>query len=435
MAVINSVPIRTTTLGAIKRAGSSGNSAEEDNNRDKSQSPTVISMGTQTVNTQTTVTTVVLTNGNSNLPNLSLEDVLERSGVEQSSQISIETIDVDTLSGMNYSSAELIDNDANTLRTVVDSIETADAVVVEVETTNNVQTVKVRATDIEAAYTHASAQAAGTPINGFANFLLLRNGWAYTALESSPLDLPVEPPNQQAGDDWAPWRILEDGAHEIQDIASGAWNRLVGQLVDTSPKPLSELAGVFKHSSTDEHLLSTVTSSDTLELSSDGIFTSTRSILASNGLLSTEAGFVSHTVHSAKGSSTTVSNDQTISNASATTDEVRNSLNDVADDMFGSYRLLEDGMTLELSYADGSSERRLFLNTVSGTITIDGKAYYRAADASPYLLDNLLALLMTDGETDKRGEWLKSLADAMRQSADSQFSSKTLSAHSESNSE
>ena len=410
MAVNISAIARTTTPSAAKQVET--NKSEGDTPDEHGQSPITIAQGTQQVNAQTTVTTMVLASGHSSLPNLTLEDVLERSGVEQNSQIIIETTNTENPAA---SGTEVEAESYEAMRNAIESIENSEVVVVEVETTNNVQTVTVRAADIEAAYTHATA---GTQASS--NFLLLRNGWAYTALESSPLDLPIEPPNQEAGNGWAPWRALENGVHQILDIASGSWHQLVGQLVDTSPKPLSSLAGVFSNSSTEAQLLSTVTTSDTLQLSADGVFTSTRSVLGSGGLLSLETSFVSDTVHSAKGHSTQFSS-TTPANDSTPTDGISDNtlLHEIAGDMFGAYRMLEDGMTLELNYADGTFERRLFLQTVSGSLSIGGANYDRSGDASENLLENLLALLTLDGTLDKRGEWLKAMANAIRKSDES----------------
>lgn len=320
------------------------------------------------------------------LPNLSLEDVLIQSATEL---------------------------------TVLDASNT---VSVSVETFGSVETVKVLATDIEAVFTQASASPSGEPLSELSNFLLLNNGWAYTALNHSPLDLPVQPPEQlteqQADNNWAPWRLVESNRYEIQDLASGAWFVLTGIKVDTSTKTPAEISGVFQNASVDSQILSTTTSWHTLELSADGLFTSKRTVLSNSGLLSSDVSFALHTVTSANGRSSTFSG-TTQNNDGLTTAALSNTsaeLSEIAADMFGAFRLLEDGITLEMTFADGTVERQLFLKTKDSDVYIDGKAYLRTGNASATLLADMLQLLSAGDESDKRTEWLNALIKAERTS-------------------
>ena len=319
------------------------------------------------------------------LPNLSLEDVLIQSATEL---------------------------------TVLDAPNT---VSVSVETFGSVETVKVLATDIEAVFTQASASPSGEPLSELSNFLLLNNGWAYTALNHSPMDLPVQPPEQlteqQADNNWAPWRLVESNRYEIQDLASGAWFVLTGIKVDTSTKTPAQISGVFQNASVDSQILSTTTSWHTLELSSDGLFTSKRTVLSNSGHLSPDVSFALHTVTSANERSSAFSG--IAQNNGLTTAALSNTsaqLSEIAANMFGAFRLLEDGITLEMTFADGTVERQLFLKTTDSDVYMDGKAYLRTGNASATLLADMLQLLSAGDESDKRTEWLDALIKAERTS-------------------
>lgn len=394
--------------------------ADGDSESDEQQ-PTVIASNARQVNTETTVTTLVLSSTDSRLPSLSLEDVLERSGVNNSADVLLVTdnqsqtggIEVDQVIG----ATGLAVADREQIQDAIDAIESSDAVVVEVETTNNEQTVTVRAADIDTVYTQAGVQIGGELASNLSNFLLLKNGWAYTDMQSSPLDLPVEPTGQLPGDGWALWRTATDGFHEIQDVISGAWNRVVGQVVDTSPKTAADVSGVFTSISTDVQIIYTSSSTTTLQLSSDGIFTNTRS-----SLITSETGFldVSYTLHtfgSPSGQKTSFSGAAQSDGSTSASVHSSEDSSVVAGDMFGSYQILEDGITLELQFADGSVEQQLFLKTTRGSVTVDGQSFSRYGDASDNMLQNLLSMLMDSGASELRAKWLKGLADAVKRSA------------------
>ena len=414
MSTIANTLVRSTTLATL-------NAAESETSDDAHTEAALLVMSdTRQVSVDTTVTTMVMTSLDSRLPNLSLNDVLEQSGVNDGAHVVLQTDDMEELpadESRGMTPGVTIQGSQEAVQEVVDALESADAIVVEEETTNNVQSVTVRAADIDTLYTQALVQNSNQAADGHSNILLLNNGWAYTRLQNSPLELPVAPPQDQISEGWAMWRSVEEGVHEIQDAISGVWNRIVGHVVDTSPKTPADVAGVFKSYESDTQLMYTSSSTTTLKLSAEGVFTNTRTSLITSTDALPDVSYVLHTVSSPNGSSASFSGkSESIDGASAVvTDADR--LSGVASDMFGAYKILEDGVTLELQFADGSVERNLFLKTQKGDLTVNGRAYDRKSDVSITLLDDLMLLLSGAGELDHRSKWMKSIAESMRKSA------------------
>ncbi|WP_157735709.1 hypothetical protein [Granulosicoccus antarcticus] len=417
---MSSVTASSVTLTTIK----ANNNNVGDNDPDTQGTSTVIASSSQQINSDTAVTTLIMTSTDSRLPNLSLEDVLNRSGIDDDAMVTLESEENDSEPSHNSVSmtqAETIKNGVEQIRNAIDSIEGSSSVVVEIETTNNVQTVTVRAADINTVYTQASAQTPGSPKTTQSNYLLLNNGWAYTKLQASPLDLPTGPSEQTSGDGWAIWRSLEDGVHEIQDAATGMWNRLTGLEVDISPKSPADVAGVLSFRTADVQISSKNTTTTSLQLSPEGVFTNTRSSLTTNGDLMPEVSFALHSISSAKGISNHFSAiSQTAESQTAVVNN-QQQLAEIAGDMFGAYRMLEDGMTLEMHFADGSVTRKLYLQIKDNpeNLTINGQLYARQGNSAPDLLGDLMRMLTESGQSrGLEGQWLQGLTDAIRNSTE-----------------
>lgn len=370
--------------------------------------PTVIASTNRQVSLHTDVTTLVLTSAGTGLPTLSLEDVIKRSGVNSGAEVMVVTEGKDSEPGVEIAQAD----STQQIQDAISAIESTGAVLVEVETTNNEQTVTVRAADIDTLYTQASAQSAGTLASGVSNILLLKNGWAYTDMQSSPLSLAVEPSGLTPGDSWALWRSTNEGLHEIQDALTGVWNSIVGQKVDTSPKSAEDVAGVFKSYSADTQLIYSATSTSTLQLSPDGIFTNTYSSTITNENGHLDATYTLHTFGSAAGRGSSFSGSVESNGSTRATASSSETPSTVAGDMFGSYRILEDGVTLELQFADGSSKQQLFFKTENGRLTVDGQRFINTGNASANLVQDLMELLLANGDEDHWVKALKALAEA-----------------------
>jgi hypothetical protein len=421
MTTVTGVQGRSTTLAAIK-----AENHKNDSEASEQSASGVVVTGVRQVSADTSVTTVVLSTADSTLPNLSLDDVLIQSGVDENAEVVLETVGdgsfveqngKDNLSGANSESAPL---EGEQLLDAIEAIESADSIVVEVvETADNVQTVTVRAADIDTLYTQATVPLPGASTSGTSNFLLLKNGWAYTNLQSSPLQLPVEPADQSPGDGWVMWRSVEEGVHEIQDAATGIWSRIVGLVVDTSPKSAEDVAGVFKANSFDTQILYTSTTQTTLQLSDQGIFTNTQSSLTTSTTAITDITYALNSRVSPGGRSTSFTGAGQSGGSNTVAIGSSQQMTDIAGNMFGAYRILEDGVTLELRYADGTVDQKLFLKTLGGGLTIDGDQYARSGDVSVDMLDQLMDLLLNSGDSSFRSEWLKAVAEAMRKSAKS----------------
>ncbi len=419
MSSVTSVKVPSVTLAALK----ADNKNVGGNESDAEETSTMIVSGTRQVSADTTVTTLVMTSTDSRLPNLSLEDVLERSGVDDNAVVMLESeVDGEPQGHGSESMAQtvIVESSDEQIQNAIDSLEGADAVVVEVETTNNVQTVTVRAADIDTVYTQATVQGAGNTNQRQSNYLLLRNGWAYTDLKASPLDLPVGPVEQAAGNGWAIWRSVEGGVHEIQDAVTGLWNRLAGLEVDISPKTPADVAGVLSFHTADAQIASTTTTTTTLQLSPEGVFTNTRSSLTTSGNLLPDVSFALHTISSATGKRSNFSGTSQLAGSQTAAVSSQQQLADLAGDMLGAYRVLEDGMTLEMHFADGSVVRRLYLQAKENeeNLVVGGQRYFRQRAVDNDLLGNLMRMLTKSGlGADQRGQWLKGMADAMCNSA------------------
>lgn len=416
MSVVTGVKSQSATLGALKTHKSYADDAKH------GESTLLIVSGVGQTNAGNTVTSVVISSQASTLPNLSLEDVLERNGVNDNAQVLLQADDSATLvkiqsnSSGPSNSVVISEGQNQDAQDAIDSIESANAVVVQVETTNNIQTVTVHAADIDTLYTNATMELNDAVNQASSNVLLLKNGWAYTNMESSPLDLPLGPPEQKAGDGWSVWRRAEGEVHEIRDTLTGLWNRLTGQVVDTSPKTPAEITGAFQTHTVDQQILWTSTSTTTLQLSPEGIFTHSRTSLTSSTNILPDVSYVLHSVSSPGRSNTSFSGTAQSNGIQTAALGSQKQLSSIAGDMFGSYRILEDGVTLELQFADGAVEKRLFLKTSEQNLTIGGRRYIDTGDVSSSLLDDLMRMLAETGEGDQRGKWLKALADALRKS-------------------
>jgi len=276
----------------------------------------------------------------------------------------------------------------------------------------------VHAADIEAAYLSTGSAAFDS---GSGNSLLLKNGWAYLGLKVSPLSLPAKPPQQQAGDGWARWRIAEQGWHEIQHVASGLWKRVVGAVVDISQKTPVQVTGDYQSTWVSED--ATITSWRGLQMSADGTFTKTRETLASSGMQVSDTSFILHSSNSVAGCLSSFSGlSRSQGGSSVSTASQRQILDEHAGDMFGTYRILEDGMTLELNYASGKVQQQLYMRTQAGDLSIGGQSYWREGDVAPDLMESLF-LLLSEGGNQK--QWLELLTKALREANKSKKSSES----------
>ena len=414
MSIVSRASSHSSFLPAAKTQSSSDNDSESDSHA----SVLIVSSVTQ-VSKDSKVTTELLSSAGSRMSSLSLEDVLQRSGVQDGANVLLLSADESTddmtapqqmetivaVSDLSESSSEQIQD-------AIDAIQSSSTVVVEVETTNTEQIVTVRAVDIDTVYTQATVQVADQSNSGSSNFLLLKNGWAYANLQSSPLDLPVGPSEQLPGNGWTLWRSTEDGGHELQDALTGLWNRLIGQVVDTSPKSAQDVEGFYKSFSADEQLIYTSTSTTTLQLSADGVFSKTRSAVVTNDMGLFDVSYTINTFSSAEGHSSGFSGGVQFDGVQMATVVDQQSPASIAGDMFGGFRILEDGITLELQFADGSVEKQLFLEVAEGAVFVGKQDFRRYGAASENLLQELLDMLQNSDTDDVWAKALKALASS-----------------------
>ena len=214
----------------------------------------------------------------------------------------------------------------------------------------------VVAGDIVAFVHHpAGSVSLGRRVGDAVNTLLLENGWAFTGPSESPLSLTAGPASGAAGDGWASWRPGGDGARELLG-GDGVWRVLGGIDVDTTPRGVDELAGTYRRLDVAATGWSTITRRSSLVLAADGTFSRARSTTVMGGGIATPHAPSTLSTWSLEAPEL-VALDGELGHG----DSSGVALVDAARDghLFGTYRSLEDGVTVELRYADGRVERRL----------------------------------------------------------------------------
>ena len=189
------------------------------------------------------------------------------------------------------------------------------------------------------------------PLTGaetFDNTLLLKDGRAWAGLAGSPLALTPPPADGAYGAGWTHWRLSPENTEEREmlDPSSGVWQRLGGRLVEPNVDTPSNLSGNYSRSHTHVTGDTTATRHESLRLALDGTFARSGSVVATTAAPSLFGAGVPTVVHVPE----------------TATDPAR---------LGGRYALLADGFTLELTYTDGSSERRLLLDE-GGSRVLDG---------------------------------------------------------------
>jgi len=319
------------------------------------------------------------------LPNLTLTEVIEQQGV-----VLVTSEDADTAS-----------------TEVIVAVDISDAPVAANATT------LVSGDDIEALYANATLDqpGSGSQSNG-SNILLLKSGWAFLGLSRSPLEFPAEPPANSPSQNWSPWRQTVEGLHEIQDVATGIWSALRGTLIDTSPKTTEQSSGAYQSTEVSSNINGASTTWRNLDLAPGGVFSVSNSTLVSGGHLNPDNSYILQVSNSVASRSRSFSGTaSSAGGASASIGFQKEQLSQYAGDLFGTWEILEDGVTLELRYADGRVERQLFLQAQDGeSLSIDGSSWWRDSDVAPDLLQRRYSIL-TDPDNARPDEsWASVLA-------------------------
>ena len=244
----------------------------------------------------------------------------------------------------------------------------------------------VGASDVVAAWRIASA-AGTTPTE---TLLLLAGGLARRALADSPLSLVLpdaDPGTWPPDSPWTLWRTGEGGALELADAgAAGGWRAVHGHPIDASPSPAS-LHGVHERPSVRGRGPDAPVSTAVLVLDPAGRFarwTQTLSTYASalSALPGTRFGAWERSAVET-----------------------------------GAYRLLEDGLTIELTGTGGAVHRELCF--VDGGAVHLGERGFRRRDGTADV-DALLARTGTERRLvhGGRGDWLTVAARTAAEAAD-----------------
>jgi len=348
---------------------------------------------------------------------LSLEDVLGRhtqdAGTDMTSVPEDETGVIETIviSGVDPANIETVEQFAEDF--VLQAVDSSMAA--ELELAASEMTVATfKAGDIDTVYAQGFTLTDGIQTSSPSNYLLLKNGWAFVDLKSSPLALTNGPLEQTTGDGWAPWRSQDDGVHEILDATTGMWKPLHGTKVDTSPKTPEDVAGAFVAHFTEKQFMWTRTGTTTLQLTNEGIFAKTTSSFTTSTTVLPDISYMLRSNRTAVAQNSLFSGVSVSDDIQSATLGSYKHLAHLAGDMFGSFKMLDDGMTLELQFADGSIEQQLLLKTVDQRLNMDGRSHVSNGHDSVKLLNDLMKLLDNSGDSEHRSKWLKTIADVLR---------------------
>lgn len=243
--------------------------------------------------------------------------------------------------------------------------------------------------------------------------LLLKNGWAYKGLRSSPLDLQVPEPEAVAEGNWSLWRNVMDRGYELLDTVSQTWNPVPGFQVDTRPLEPADVAGQFTRARTQNWGGTIFTSEQTFTLTADGKFGTSRSNLVGGGGIGSLVPHTTATTYNSEdmtGSRSIVSANSNFSQGVSSTTLTETRLHEILGDRVGDYALLDDGLTIEFNYANGDVRRELFFHH-NDNVYIDDRSYTRQSISTDAFMLALHALLMHQTESISKN-WLAEIAKA-----------------------
>jgi len=244
--------------------------------------------------------------------------------------------------------------------------------------------------------------------------MLLKSGLAYTSLNGPPGDLALPRDINEPGSKWTTWRQDESGAIYLATPGSDGESLLSGEEIDLTPLTNEDIEGLHTKANAATYGATMITSWADMRFNHDGTFEKARSVLTTTGGSGTmliDQFTSSFHQYTADGSSGVVgtksdmggSGDAQVVNANS--DSQRPNKN-----LYGTYHILEDGLTIEMRYANGRVDREL-LYRGENYVFVGGSSYLTQSISGHYYDDLLnLALSLEKG---KRGVWLSMLADAV----------------------
>ena len=249
-----------------------------------------------------------------------------------------------------------------------------------------------------------------TTASELGNVLLLQNGMAYINLNGPPGNLTVPGTiGTLENSHWTTWSQGENGAFSVIDPTSLKEISLIGN--DLQPVNAQEILGGHSNIASETGSVTTTTTWSDLVFNADGSFQVYRSELTTIGGAETMFDSFNSTYKytSAYGSSAGVSSKTDLSEPfEVIATNAQEADQKIHTDMFGTYRLLDGGLSIEMSFADGTVRHEL-ISRGDAHIDIGSSIYLsREQDWSPE--DKLQALYGVDGA---RADWLAIVADSI----------------------
>ena len=234
--------------------------------------------------------------------------------------------------------------------------------------------------------------------------MLLKNGMAYTNLTTPPdrLEIPSSL-DDKVGSSWTTWRQDEiTGAIYLGSEETGGEIRLTGVDIDLEPLTVEDIAGTHTKVEARAWSATQQTRWSDVIFHEDGTFEYAQTTVRTTG------GYDTHWVESFSQSVSYLSANRPVVNADGI-EEPSKGL--PRTNMFGSFKLAEDGLSIELTYANGSVESRLIFKK-DGYVHF-GEKSFKTSQATKQQLAQSRARLLALGEQNFLGaDWLSVIADS-----------------------
>ena len=234
--------------------------------------------------------------------------------------------------------------------------------------------------------------------------MLLKNGMAYTDLTTPPGQLEIPSSIESAvGSAWTTWRQDEEtGAIYLGSEDTGGETRLTGVEIDLEPLSIEDIAGTHTKVEAKAWSATQQTSWSDVIFHDDGTFEYAVTKVRTTG------GYDTHWVDSFSQSTNYLSANRPVVNADGTTEYLNGP---PRTNMFGAFKLAEDGLSIELTYANGSVESRLIYKK-DGYVHFGEKSYKTSQATQQELMQRRERLLSLGDENILGADWLSVIADS-----------------------
>ena len=248
--------------------------------------------------------------------------------------------------------------------------------------------------------------------------MLLNNGMAYIDLTSPPGSLILPDTLENTDSRWTTWRQDESGAIYLAKPDSELESLLVGEEIDLTPLKNEDVAGLHTKMTAVTYGATMVTTWSDIKFNLDGTFEQASSVLTTTGSAGTmllDTFTASFHQHTASGSSDIISGkSELIGLGDAVVQAAGSTYQSPNKHLYGSYNLLEDGLTIEMHYANGVVKRELFYQS-NNYVNFETNSYKTQQYGEQYLEDILNFTQRL--ESGSRVIWLSLVADSVMDNA------------------